>query len=193
MRGGFWIAILASTLNLAAAAGPAKTPEQLASNVMESAKQGDADGFTSQLTASSATALRNAIAAQTALEKADVAFRDALDRKFGKGTEIMTDSPGLKQWIARFSSVEVGKTAAGRAELKMMSSGQQGTATLVGRQESGAWKLDLPVAGNAQLASQLKAASRIIKDVGDGKYTDRSSAMLALGAAWNPAGKVAGK
>ena len=193
MRGALCIAILASTLNLVAATGPAKTPEQLASNVMESAKQGDADGFTSQLTASSATALRNAIKAQASLEKADAAFQEALDQKFGKGTEILSDPPDLKQWITRFSSLEVGKTAAGKAELKVNPPAQGAPATLVARQENGVWKLDLSVAKSAQLAAQLQAASRITKDVGDGKYPDRLSAISALESAWNPTGKVAGK
>lgn len=183
------------------AAGAPRTPEQLVKDLIAAGQIGDVNGFLARLTTDSRKALMESLAGETSLLKAQAAFQQALDSRFGEGTIMLSDTPGdLKTAVARLVAAEIlskKRTAKDEVQLKVRTSvrtpGGQiviKEETLVARQEKGSWKLVLGFAPDGGLvATQLAAANRIIQQVRDGAYKDPQSAMVALSNAW--AGRAA--
>jgi hypothetical protein len=179
-----------------AAGARAAAPEDLIKDLLVAAQRGDVDGFLSGLTTDSRKSLTEAVAHQAALSRALEQFQQALDERFGAGTEMLASPPDdLPAALARFVNAEViaqREAPDGAVQLQVKTSLKTGNGetitreeTLVVWQEAGAWKLVLGFAANGKLAVERGAAAeRIVQEVRDGKHKDRLSAMIALANAW---------
>lgn len=176
------------------AGGAAETPEQLVESLMQAARKGDVPGFLSGLTAESGKAMTESYATQASLHKALQAFQGALDKQFGKGAAMAEEEPEpIGAALKRLIGAEVlgrDKVSDDAVTLKVRTTliaGQQKLTreeTLTVRREGGAWKLVLGFAPGDGGAARKAAAEKITREVQDGKYKDRHSAMLALANAW---------
>lgn len=178
------------------AGSEAKNADQLINKLLEAAQTGDVESFLSGLTMESRKRVVAAYAYQASIRKIQETFQDALNQRFGQGAEVLTSpADDLKVAIGHLASAEVisqtprsdGCLALEVKTLLNMENGQTLSRpdTLLVCQEEGAWKLLLGFAGDGENARERKAAAeRIIREVRDGKYHDRISAMLAMGNAW---------
>lgn len=178
--------------SLAHAIAPAKTPDELIRNLATAAQQGNSDDFLAGLTASSRKAVIDSFANQAVLRDAQQSFQQALDERFGKGGKVLDAAPDdLKSAVSRLAAAEVLEKKpgpGGAVQLRVRASfkrpdGKTGTRedTLIALPEGGGWKLVLSFAPGAKLQSDSKAAlERVTKQVKDGQFKDRTSAMVAL-------------
>jgi hypothetical protein len=178
--------------SLAHAMVPAKTPDELIRNLVAAAQQGNSNDFLAGLTANSRKAVIDSIANQAVLREAQHSFQQALEERLGKGGEVLDAAPDdLKSAVSRLAAAEILEKKpgpGGTVQLRVRASFKQPNGktvtredTLIARAEGGDWKLVLSFAPGAKLQSDSKAAlERITKQVEDGQFKDRTSAMVAL-------------
>lgn len=188
--GAFSLLLLCATPYVRA--GAPTDPVQAVNAMLEAARKNDVEAFLSGLTADSRKALVASYAQQDATRQMERDFRDALDKRFGSGAPILETPPDtLGTAMARLTTatvVDQKPRSDGSAEVRVdtpvvAEGGERSmrTDTLVVRNEGGSWKLFLGFNTDEADASGRKAAAeRVIKDVREGKYQDRFSAMLAL-------------
>lgn len=168
------------------------TPDQSIRNLVEAAQKSDVEGFLSGLTADSRRAVEESHSGEILILQKQEEFRKALDRQFGEGSDFISDPPDtLAATVKRLVSAEIvsqKQKPDGSAEVQVKSvfaTESTETAsfenTLVVRKEGGEWKLWLgfPAAGR-DAAKTAAVVERLTKEVNEGKYKDRGSAMLEL-------------
>ncbi len=168
------------------------TPEQLIADLQSAASKGDVEGVLSGLTTESRTIVEKSYADRLVLRQAQDEFRQALDERFGKGTEVLrAPDDDLRAAVGRLGSVEVvSKTEApdGSVALQVKTTIKKDndkTATveqkLVARKEDDVWKLALGFPAERSDAERIKTTIKgFTADVRGGKYADRLAAMIAL-------------
>ena len=197
------IVMIAVVLLYAASISLAKfgseTPEQLIAKLQQSASKGDVEGVLSGLTAESRKAVEKSYADREPLDQSREEFRKALNEHFGEGQAFLpVKEDDLKATIGRLLSTEVvsqKEYADGSVEVQVKTSikgdgdkSKTVESTLLVRKEEGEWRLALGLSPNRSDADRIKAAIQVAtKDVRDGKYQDRFTAMVALDNALNQA------
>jgi len=178
--------------SLAHAIAPAKTPDELIQNLLTAAQEGNTEDYLAGLTANSRKAVIDSFASEAVLREAQQSFQQALDERFGKGSKILEADPdNIKSAISRLTAAEILEKKAGPGgtmQLRVRASFKQSDGktvtredTLIALPEGGGWKLVLSFVPGAKLQLASKAAlERITKQVKDGQFKDRTSAMVAL-------------
>jgi hypothetical protein len=193
---------LLSVWLLATAIVNGQTADQVVKNLLTAAQNGDADRFLSGLTAESRRAVTESLAGEAELRTVGEDFRKALDETFGAGTGALAVPPDdLRAALGRLAGAEIlrqERRPDGSLEVRVKTAlkTEDGRTisqeeTLVFRQERGGWRLALGLASDGRIVTERKAAAeQIIKEVHEGRYKDRLSAMLALANAWRTVGST---
>ena len=186
-------AVLAFATSLFAAAD---NPEQLLRALTDAARKGDQAAFLSNLSNASRRSLTQADAVAEQLYNAQTGFRAALNERFGAGT-VLTPVARSDRKIALARLVDLTLVSSHPApngfELRVKTSTkgsgdrvltEENTFTAV--REGGQLKLDISkvVDGtSAFVQKQVAALGQLTKQVRDGAFRDRNSAMIALAKA----------
>ncbi len=168
------------------------TPDQLIKNLISAAQKPDIEDFLSGLTDDSRKAVEESYRRQASLNQKQDEFRNALDKRFGGGTEFFPDLPdSLDASIKRFVSAEVlsqNQKPDGSVEMRVKTTlKNENKETVISddniivSKTNGGWKLSLgfPTA-KLDLNNTVAVIERVTREVNEGKYSDRVSAMLEL-------------
>jgi hypothetical protein len=192
------ITIAVMSAATAAQAFAASTPQQLVQALMETARKVDTEGFLSNLSSATRQALKDSEAAQDKLSQAQKTFEHSLDEHFGEGPPLQRhgapDSEGgLKAVLARLVNLELlgaESKPPDQLELRIKTSSknfagrvmtEEGTFMAV--KEGDEWKLVLTgIAESARQDAEKRtmALDQVTKQVQDGAFKDRISALTAL-------------
>lgn len=196
------IAVIFLLLGFNSCTHRAKTPDELIKNLTSAANKGDADSFLSAMTDKSRKALEESFANRVALQEAQDHFQEALNERFGKISPAITVAPAdFKSTLRRLKGMEILSRNPGRdgtMELRVKSTIETSEGrtvsqedTLLAREEGGSWKLAgssfAPDGPNPAIAERLRrqqgAFADLTKQVRDGRFKDRESALVALAQA----------
>jgi hypothetical protein len=179
---------------LAAPALAENSPEDLLRRLTQTAAQGDARGFLSNLSNASQREFANLQTAKTEFSRAQQSFAAALDQRFGGGHQpvrIVGDQD-LTSVLARLRDIELLSTrqlGPNKIQLRVrtLSKGFKGREvveedTFTAVREQGRWELELAnlAQGARQITTgQTAAFNAVIQQVRAGTYKDDISAMIA--------------
>jgi hypothetical protein len=186
------------------------TPDELIKDLAAAANKGDADAFLSAMSDKSRKALEESFADRAALQDAEDHFQQTLNKRFGKADLTSTIAPAdFKSMLRRLKGMEIlssNPLRDGSMELRVRSTIETAAGTvsqedtLLARQEAGTWKLAgsnfAPEGPDPALTERYRSRKSTLDDltkqVRDGQFKDRESALSALAGALSGPPREAG-